>query len=195
MTPFYAAPFTQRIEKEGQLQNIIRIAWGGSGLDDEALHHRARLDVFSGVLGRGGASRLYLKIREELGLVYGIGCGFDDNMDGTLFEIGTATEPENEAVLLKEVDQEIERIQDTMPTEEELVCAKNGIKSGEYRAADSSYATALKVGDEVFYGDLGTDDYLAAVDRVTAEDVCEVAKKVFSGNRYMVIGQDNNSKE
>ena len=190
LTTNYSAPFSQRIEKEGQLQNQIRIAYGGKELDNEALNNPARLDVFNGIFGHGGASRLYLKIREELGLVYGIGSGVNDNMDGTLFEIGTATEPENEKVLLEEVDRQIEIIQDTLPTEDELNCAKNKIKSCEYSMADASFSTALKVVDEVFYNNQPTKEYLAAINKVTAKDVREVARKVFSGNKYLVVGCD-----
>ena len=188
LTPFYAAPFEKLIEKEGQLQNIIRIAYGGVGLDKLALQDHAKLDVFNGVFGCGAASRLFLKIREDLGLVYGIRSGLNNNMDGTLFEIGTATEPENTEELLAEVDNEIDRIVNTLPDDEELMCAKNKIRSSEYSVADSSFSTGLRVIDEVFYKDDPPSTYLAAVDKVIPEDVRNVAQQVFSGSRYMVIG-------
>ena len=193
LKPSYCKPFEMKVEKEGQLQNIIKIAYGNHNINTLSFESAPKLDVFNTIFGSVGASRLFLRIREDLGLVYGIRSGIYDNMDGCLFEIASATEPDNVNELLKEVENQIQIMTNTLPTPEELICAKNKIRSSEYGAEDTSIGTALKAIDETFYNDLSSDEYLTEVEKVTAKDVQGVAQEIFSGNRYLVIGCDKES--
>ena len=187
LEPTYSAPFEKEVVKAGQLQNIISIAFGGQKID-ETIKEKAAVDVFNEVFGSGDVSRLFLKIREDMGLVYGIGSYLMDNMDGNLFCISTQTEPENAAAVIKEINNQIEIMKTTLPTAEELQSAKNKICSAEYSNVDTSRGVAMRILMEEFLKYPTTSEYLAEVDKVTLEKVKEIAEKIFANNKYIVIG-------
>jgi predicted Zn-dependent peptidase len=187
LEPTYNAPFEKEVVKAGQLQNVISIAFGGNKID-ETIKEKAAVDVFNKVFGSGDVSRLFLKIREDMGLVYGIGSYLMDNMDGNLFCISTQTEPENAAAVIKEINNQIEVMKTTLPTAEELQSAKNKIRSAEYSNVDTSRGVAIRILMEEFLNYPTTSKYLAEVDKVTPEKVKEIAEKIFANNKYTVIG-------
>ena len=185
--PNYKPASDQEITKAGHLQHMISIAFAGLGIDELA-KNRAAFDVFNRIFGGGDVSRLFLKIREDLGLVYGVGSTMCDFMDGNYFYIGTETEPENSNQVVAEINNQIDVMQSVLPTDEELRTAKNKIRSGIYSWMDTSNGTVEFVLDEEFYGQPNTSQYLSAVDQVTAAQVQEIAQKVFAEPKYTVIG-------
>jgi predicted Zn-dependent peptidase len=185
--PNYKPSSDQEITKPGHLQHMISIAFAGPGIDT-LTKNRAAFDVFNRIFGGGDVSRLFLKIREDLGLVYGVGSTMCDFMDGNYFYIGTETEPENSNQVVAEINNQIDVMQSVMSTDEELRTAKNKIRSGIYSRMDTSNGTVGFVLDEEFYGQPDTSQYLAAVDQVTAAQVQEIAQKVFAEPKYTVIG-------
>jgi len=173
------------VSKEGIIQTDLGIKFAQSSVRKE---DAAKRFVFNCIFGGTGDSRLFDKVREDLGLVYGIGSYTYDTFDGTVFEIGTDTDPENVDKVIEAVNGEIDRMISEPPTEEELHRAKNAIRSGEYKSIDSPGTASSRVINEVFYDKYYGSKLLADVDSVTAEDVHEIAKEVFSGNRYTVFG-------
>ena len=129
-----------------------------------------------------------MKIREDLGLVYGVGSYNCYYMDGAIYEIYASTEPKNSKQLVSAVDEEIVKMLSDGVSEEELQRAKNIIKSQFYRSMDTSHGTIGQILYEEFLDYTIGSKFLAEIEQVTIEDIHEVAKTIFSGNRYMVIG-------
>ncbi|MFA5024225.1 MAG: pitrilysin family protein [Patescibacteria group bacterium] len=183
----YNIPLNTVVERRGQSQNIIQISFGGPNLHNFTKQDAAKLRVFNYIFGGNESSRLFIKIREDMGLVYGIHSSLEENMDGSLFEIVTSTEPENIDAVLEEINNQIELMTESI-LDTELECAKNKLKSTEYTANDSSLDAACRIIDEVFYGEVGTEEYLSNIDKVTIDEIKDVAKKIFGENRYQIIG-------
>lgn len=185
--PNYKPSANHEVVKESQLQHVIDVAFASPEI--EALgKNRAAFDVFNKIFGSGDVSRLFLTIREDLGLVYGIHSGLQDFMDGSVFMIGTETEPENAEKVIKEIDNQIKKMVNELPTDEELRSAKNKLRSAEYSQMDTSNRTALRVVVEEFYGHPSVSQYLGDVEQVTAQQVKEIAEKVFAGHKYTILG-------
>ena len=85
------------------------------------------------------SSRLFQRIREERGLVYGIHCFNAAYADGGLFGIYAGTGEDDLAELVPAVCEEFVGVADTL-TEQELVRARNQIKAGTLMALESSGA-------------------------------------------------------
>lgn len=186
----YGNSIAGEIRKEGQLQNHISISFGS-----EKLHKLTSDPVLRGVrkvtntiFGGNDDSRLFLRIREDLGLVYGINSCFADYMDGTLFTIVTDTEPGKSKQVIDSIEEEIDKMCKSKPTEEELQRAKNRIKSHVYSVLDSSIGTADITVLEEFYGLRFDSQYFAQIDAVTADEVHQFAQSIFDGNKYVAIG-------
>lgn len=183
--PVYGESFKDTVHKDGLIQETISVC---HSFPDYSIEDRAVGKVFNSIFGGSDDARLFMRVREDMGLVYGIGSYIYSTMDGTIFAIGTETDPENTSTVLDAVDEEIARMRDELPTEEELQRAKNRIRSSEYRAVDSSYGAAMKTLYEEFYGHTSGSEFLSQVDEVSAEQVKEFANRVFSNNKYVVVG-------
>jgi predicted Zn-dependent peptidase len=189
MEPNYRTSFTKEVIKPGQLQHIISMSFAGK-LIDAVSKREAEFAVFNKIFGGSDVARLFLAIREDKGLVYGIYSSLDEYMDGNVFNIGTQTEPENSEIVLKEIDNQIELMKHSLPSEEELRSAKNKIRSREYGRLDSSGSIAHRIVSEEFYAEKNITEQLAEVEAVTAEQVKEIAEQVFSDTKYIVIGHE-----
>lgn len=184
----YGESASEKIFKEGQLQDCISICFGGQDVREVATKNRAATKVFTAIFGSGETSRLWVKIREDLGLVYGVGSYLGHHMDGSIYEIYASTEPKNSLTLIEAADEEIKKFLKDGATKEELRRVKNVIKSQFYRAMDTSYGVVSPVIQEEFFEFTVGAKYLAEIEQVTLEEVHEVAKKIFGGTRYTVIG-------
>ena len=186
----YAAPFDMSFIKDGFKQHTIMIAFGNEQIRQVVKQNRAAATVFNHIFGGGGAdARLFSRVREDLGLVYGIGSSFQNNFDGALFTIGTSTEPENSEKVIQTINEVILELFSKLPSEEELLKAKNMIKSQYYRSLDTSTDATMNALKEEIYGYTGGSKFLAEIENVSLEQVMDVAKKVFDANKYVVIGK------
>ncbi|MGD1805934.1 M16 family metallopeptidase [Dapis sp. BLCC M126] len=74
-------------------QSRLTMAWIGPGV--EQLDDAYGLDLLSVLLAEGRTSRLVRELREDLGLVQGIGSNFSLQQDSSLFTISTMLEPKD----------------------------------------------------------------------------------------------------
>jgi predicted Zn-dependent peptidase len=183
----YAPSFLKEFDKAGHIQNTVMIAFGSQELHSTIKEDLPVARVFNSIFGGNDDSRLFLNVRENMGLVYGIGSDVDDMFDGTLFMINTLTEPENTNKVLEVVDNEIGKMLEAPPTDEEFNRAKNRIKSYIYASLESSYGNAMRSILQEFAGYDNIDTFLEKVNAVTKEQVHDFAKKVFSANKYVSV--------
>lgn len=185
----YADPFSVRVFKEGQIQDTISVCYGNNKVFDLFdKKHSIKVEAFNAIFGSSEVSRLFGKVRQDLGLVYGIYSVMADYYDGSLFGIDTLTDPGNSQKVLDAIENEISKITTEQPTQYELDMAKNKLRSKMYRSMDSSSGIVTKVMGEILFDVGSAEEVLAAIDQVTTQDVLDVAKIIFSGNRYEVIG-------
>jgi zinc protease len=182
------------INKEDVNQSNIQIV----GLGTERRNPDVpALAVMNDVLGGGFGSRLFQKVRTELGLAYAVGGGFGFDYDhpGT-FRVEVLTKSASTVDATKAALGEIAGL-DTRPmTEDELKRAKDDILNGFL----FRYDTKEKVLDESvrleFYG--YPPDYLetykAALEKVTVADINAVAKKYIHPDKLAVLVVGNGAE-
>ena len=96
--------------------------------------------VYATLFGGGMSSRLFQRIREDRGLVYGIHCFNAAYADGGLFGIYAGTGEDDLGELVPAVCTEFVGVADTI-TEAELVRARNQIKAGTLMALEPAFGT------------------------------------------------------
>lgn len=169
---------------------------GGSKIDDrdiEQVHLAIGLDgvayddpdfpatqVLAGLLGGGMSSRLFQEIRERRGLAYSTFAFAGSMMDGGMFGVYAATDPEALAELQPVLADEIRRTAEDV-TEEETARARAQMKAGMVMSLESSSARLEQVARQtLIYGEpQETDAWLARVDAVTSVEVMRVARRLF----------------
>jgi predicted Zn-dependent peptidase len=149
---------------------------------------RFALAVLDNILGGGMSSRLFQKIREERSLAYSIFSYHSMYVETGLVAIYAGTNPENTSSVLELIKEEIAFLLDKGITEDELERAKGHIKGNLVLSLEDSGSRMTRLGKaEICQGEiLSLDALLERIDRVTSDDVQQLAKDLF-GPRKLVV--------
>jgi predicted Zn-dependent peptidase len=136
--------------------------------------------VFSGLLGGGMSSRLFQEVRERRGLCYAIYSTAWGLKDTGLFAVHAATGAGMVGELIDVVSDEIDRMAAEGPVEAEVARAKAQLKAGLMMSLESSSARAEQLARQILLHGrvLSTADIVASVDRVSADDVRQIARRL-----------------
>jgi predicted Zn-dependent peptidase len=146
-----------------------------------AIEHpdRSALDLLSVLLGEGMSSRLFLELRERLGLCYDIHSYTSHYLDTGSLTIYAAVDPKNTTKTLRALMSELRRLHDTVP-EEELARAKELSKGRLYlRMEDTRSVSGWNGAQELLTGTIRTvDEVVERVERLTAADLKRVTDRL-----------------
>jgi predicted Zn-dependent peptidase len=162
------------------------LATTGCSRRDESRHAFAVLDT---ILGGGASSRLFQEIRERRGLAYSIGSYLQSHSSAGLFVIDAGTAEENFQLVLDLIEGEMARLGEQGPSQAELDRAKTQLKVSLALASESTgFRMQHLAGSEIYWGRvLSLDEIVAGVERVTAEDVAELARLSFTEERRALV--------
>jgi predicted Zn-dependent peptidase len=138
---------------------------------------RHALALLSVILGEGMSSRLFLELRERLGLVYDIHSYVSHFLDSGAFTIYAGVDPARTVDALKVILSELVRLRDGVD-EEELVKAKE-LSKGRLllRLEDTRSVAGWMGGQELLLGEVRTpDQVIDLLEAVTVQDVQRVAR-------------------
>lgn len=148
------------------------------------------LSVMNEILGGGFGSRLFQKVRTELGLAYAVGGGFGANYDhpGT-FRVVVMTKSPSTVDATKAAMAEIKGLTSEPFTEVELKRAKDNILNSflfRYDTRDKVLNERVKL---EFYGYPADylESYRAALEKVTLADLTRMAKKYIQPEKLAVL--------
>ena len=190
--PAHPAPEPERaaytpgiaVEQRKTEQNQLLLAFPGVTYAEE----RYVIGIMNTILGGSASSRLYRKLRDELGLCYDLESFDMTYADTGLFGIGAAMSAENEKPALEAITAELRRFLDDGPSPAELDRAKAQAESGAVLALESSLARMRALGNgELFLGGApGIDELLERYAAVTREDVLALARRLIDFSRLSV---------
>lgn len=158
-------------------QAHVSIATQGVGVTDDLKYVIA---VFDLCLGGNVSSRLFQEVREKRGLVYTINTFRESHAGGGLFGVYAGASPKQVSKVLSLVSKEFKRTKKEGFTAEEITRAKTqlrselllGLESMRSRASRNAYS-------ELYFGrQLSVDEICADIDRVTGEQVRELANRL-----------------
>lgn len=151
----------------------LAIGFSGIGYHDPDYYPLA---VASTILGGGMSSRLFQKIREELGLAYSIYCFSSSYEDGGLFGIYAGTGEDGLAALMPALCEELGRATVDIDAKE-LARAKAQLRAGLVMALESTSSRAEQLARQVaIYGRPQTMEEM--IERVDAVDKAAVEKVI-----------------
>ena len=142
---------------------------------------RFALSLLTSIVGGGESSRLYQRLREELGLTYGIFAANYDNHGAGIYAICASVSPENQRQALLEIGCELRRLTEEGISEEELRRTKAHAKIALLMSQETVAARAARVGrGEVVLGkQTSVDEVLARWDSLCAADLQALARRIF----------------
>ncbi|EOM77072.1 insulinase family protein [Rhodococcus rhodnii] len=138
------------------------------------------LDVLSTAVGGGLSSRLFQEVRERRGLAYSVYSGVDTYADTGSFSVYAGCQPENLPDVAAVVREVLASVASGGVTDAECARAKGSLRGNLVLGLEDSASRMNRIGrHELVYGTHTTvDDTLAAIDRVTPEDVRDVARSL-----------------
>jgi predicted Zn-dependent peptidase len=147
------------------------------------------LDLMNTVLGEGMSSRLFLNIRERLGLAYDVHSFTQKHRDTGLLGVYLGVDPKQAVSAVNAVLAELQNLCDQELTEEELGRAKEFTKGRLRLELESTNGVSFWLAyQELLIGSIKTiEEEVALVDAITAEDVRRVANEVLRAPIQMAV--------
>ena len=152
---------------------------------------RYALDLLNTVLGEGMSSRLFLNIRERLGLAYDVHSFTQKHRDTGYIGVYIGVEPKKAVDTVNAVLAELRALSETEIADDELSRAKEFTKGRLRLELETTNGVAFWLTyQELLLGEIKSiGDELALVDSVTAADVKRVAEEIVKQPAQMsVIG-------
>ena len=166
----------------GQLGGLLR------DKDDPAL------EIMADILGGGFSSRLFKRLRTELGYAYGIGADWAAEYDHRgLFAIAGSTKSGTTTEAIQVVREEVARIRASEVTAQELDTAKQTSLNSFVFRFDTPGKTLARLLRYRYYGypDDFIFQYQKALAAVTPADVLRVARQVLDPDAFTFVAVGN----
>lgn len=156
-------------------------AYGGDGLYPQA--------VMNNLLGGSMSSRLFQRIREELGMAYSIYTYPNSYLTCGTFAIYAGVSPKNGQRVLEEIRKELRRLVDEGVTEKEFRDAKQQLRGGYLLGLESpgSRMQALGRGLLLLGRAVTPEETIEKIERVTIDDVNEAARRALTATPCLAV--------
>jgi predicted Zn-dependent peptidase len=147
------------------------------------------LDLLNTILGEGMSSRLFLNIRERLGLAYDVHSFTQKHRDTGLLGVYLGVEPRKAAQAVAAVVGEMRVLREQDLTSEELYRAKEFTKGRLRLELETTNGVAFWLTyQQLLMGAIKTiDEEVELVDVITADDVRRVANEVLAGPMQLAV--------
>lgn len=156
-------------------------------------------DVLDALLGGGMSSRLFVQLREELGLAYSVSSFVKSYDDVGCFGVHAAVDNEHVLATLEAIMLELKRICDEKVPEIELRKVKEYIKGHTLLSLErSGYVAHWGGWQELMLRRIeSVDDVLEQIEAVTADHVQSLAQSLFSTEKLhmAVVGRSQHEEE
>ena len=177
------------IKKKAVDQTHIMLGCRAFSAFDE---RRFALEVLSDILGGGMSSRLFQKIREEMGAAYSVRAGADLFTDHGFLAINAGIDQTKIIPVITAIMKEMETLKNKLVLAAELRRAKNHLVGRIILGLEASDELASFYGAQEIAREplMSPKELVEKLEAVTAEDVRSVARDIFMNDRLnmTVIG-------
>ncbi len=183
--PAAASPGIRHVEREAAQTQIVfgapTIPYGDA--------RRYAVSLASALLGGGMSSRLFQRVREEMGLAYSVSSFHSYHTDSGTHGVYLATSPENAALATEAVREEMRAAAVSGFTADELAAGKGQLKGQITLSLESSSSRMYRAASTELYGEpyRPIDDVLSQIDAIRDEEVAAIAAAFFAPDVQTVL--------
>lgn len=183
--PVTAPPSRRDEEREGAQTHIVV----GTDAPSQVDPRRHPLILLSQVLGGGMSSRLFQRVREEMGLAYSVYTYQDFHADAGMHGVYVATAPEQAEEALDAIRDELRQVAEQGIPDEELAQAKSQLRGQTILGLESVTGRMYRLANVELYDEpfRTLDELLAIIDGISGEDVARIGADYFSPDRMTVV--------
>jgi predicted Zn-dependent peptidase len=183
--PVAAQPASRHVERDTAQTHVVF----GSLTVPHADERRYSLVLVSSSLGGGMSSRLFQRVREELGLAYSVYTFQSFYPDTGVHGVYVATSPDTAGKAGDAIREELKRLVDEGLPDDEIALGKSQLKGQVTLSLEGVTSRMYRAAGVALYNEpyRTLDEILAAIDAITAEQVAAVCAEFFSPDRQAVV--------
>jgi len=150
---------------------------------------RYAMTLIGTLLGGGMSSRLFQKVREELGLAYAVHTFQSFHADTGMHGVYVGTAPESAGAAMDAINGELTRISEEGLPEDEIAAGKNQARGQITLSLETPSSRMYRAAGSELYQEPyhGLDEVLAKIDAIERETVAEVCRALFAPARQTVV--------
>jgi len=160
----------------------MAIGWHICAATDQDIYP---IEVLGAALGEGRGARLYMELRERMGIVYDVDVDIFPMKDPGVFVITAQLTDPDVRRAVDETLRQLDKLKNSPLSADEIDRALNAIEAarqpGNQPADDQAYALGYWA---TVYGGKEPDGYIDNIRKVTPEDVQRVAQKYLGAGNY-----------
>jgi predicted Zn-dependent peptidase len=178
-------PTSRHVRRDGAQTHIVV----GSPTLAHGDPRRHAMVLLGAMLGGGMSSRLFQRVREELGLAYSVYTFQSFHVDVGMHGVYVGTGPDTARQSLDAINEELADVAAKGLPDEELAMGKSQLKGQITLSLESVSSRMYRCAGVELYGEpyRSLDEMLALVDAVTSEQVKEVAREFFAPEKQTVV--------
>ena len=177
-------------------QAHIIIGWRSNPVGHKDNH---KIGIMETVLGHGMSSRLFHKLRDELGLCYYVRAGHDKSMDRGYFAVASGVAKDRVKEAIGAILNECKKLKEELVSQAELMKAKELKSSGIYLGLESSDQFAdFYAFQDIYNQKIKTpDEVVKRIESVKASDIKKMAIETFKNSNLnlAIVGPYKDAKE
>lgn len=145
--------------------------------------------VFNNILGGGMSSRLFQRIREDLGMAYSIYSYPSTYPNCGVLNLYAGTSPENAGTVITQMEIEAKKLLDGGVTQKEFTQSKAQLKGSYILGLESASSRMQSIGrgELLLKHPALPEETIAKIERVTMEDVLRVAGEILSSKPSVAL--------
>ena len=183
--PIVQAPGAVHFERDTAQTHIVI----GSATFAHSDPRRYAMSMIGLLFGGGMSSRLFQRVREELGLAYSVYSFQSFHEDTGMHGVYVGTNPETAGAAVDAINQEMESLATHGLGEADLTAGKSQLKGQITLSLESPTSRMYRAAGVELYGEpyRTLDEVLALVDAIDAETVAALCKTYFSPSQQTLV--------
>ena len=183
--PIVQAPTAVHVEKDTTQTHIVI----GSSCFAHRDPRRYAMSMIGMLLGGGMSSRLFQRIREELGLAYSVYAFQSFHADAGMHGVYVGTAPETARAAVDAINDEMEKLSAQGLSEVDLAAGKSQLKGQITLSLESPSSRMYRAAGVELYGEpyRTLDEVLSLVDAIDGETVAEICSEFYTPTRQTLL--------
>jgi predicted Zn-dependent peptidase len=139
------------------------------------------LSVLGGILGAGMSSRLFIKLREDMGAAYYVNAYNNVSLDHGVFQISAGVTNARTKEVVSEILKECKKLKDELVSDTELTKVKSFLIGNMKLSLEATDDIANFYGtQELLKGEMKTiEEKAREIEKITSHDIQKLAREIF----------------
>jgi predicted Zn-dependent peptidase len=183
--PIVQTPSAVHFERDTAQTHIVI----GSDAFPHSDPRRYAMSMIGMLFGGGMSSRLFQRIREELGLAYSVYSFQSFHEDAGMHGVYVGTTPESARAAVDAINEEMEKLSGEGLTEADIAAGKSQIKGQITLALESPTSRMYRAAGTELYGEpyRTLDELLVLIDSIDADTVADLCKTFYNPGRQTLV--------